>query len=176
MRTNICLALAQITLAFLLATGVVAQTWDSGLEVINPQRMRVVIEDLSESARRLGLSEESIRAKVELQLRRYGIIATQDSRANYSYLYVRITVAGKGPYGFNLNVAWKRPIFYIVDGKSYETTATTWEKGGAGIASEIGGVQLIMSGIADKIDIFISNYLKANEMRVNPAESSLKSR
>jgi hypothetical protein len=157
MKYRLMLAVSKTAALVLLLVSHTAFAWDSGLEIDTPERMDVIIEELGEDARSAGLSEDVIRAKVELQLRRNGIIPNAEPEYKDGYLYVRVTISG---VAFSSEVSFKRDVTYVVKGKTYKTIATVWEKSGTGIFDRDSAHLLGL--LADYMDMFINAYLKVN--------------
>ena len=158
MGRHIYLRTAAILVLLLLPPAQASHAFDSGLEIESYKRMDVVIEELDDDDRKAGLTEELIRAKVELQLRRNGIVPNAKQEYKHGYLYVRVYRVGKA---FTWDVKFNRKVTYSSEGRTYETIASVWSKSAVGTFS--GGSSFILQGLADGLDMFISAYLKANQ-------------
>jgi hypothetical protein len=141
-------------LIFIFVSTFCLSDWGSGLEVEDYKNIDVVIERLSEDAKKEGLSRDIIRAKVELHLRRYGF---NPKEGLDPYLYVRITISGTA---FSCEVAFKRALKYTTGGHKYKIVGSVWVKGITGVFDED---TYIYQALSDLLDIFINDYLKANE-------------
>ncbi len=64
----------------------------SGLETANYKHVAVVVEGLPADARRIGLTKDRIRTRVELRLRSAGLTPGNDFSKNETSLYVNVNV------------------------------------------------------------------------------------
>jgi hypothetical protein len=164
------------TLTFIIALAIIAfpvlliaqpaGPWDSGLKVKDHESLNVTIEGLSDENRRKGLSKELIQAKIELQLRQYGINPTTAPRYEDGYLCIYVNIAGSA---YSVDVEFKRRVRYSCNGNTYESIASVWETGGTGIYGR--DPSLIIQNLADLIDIFINDYIKANQTLTGTKQS-----
>ena len=156
------------TLTFIIAAAIIAfpvlsiaQTagpWDSGLKVEDHESLIVTIEGLNDTNRNKGLSKELIQAKVEIQLRQNGINPVAAPKYEDGYLCVYVNIAGSA---YSVDVEFKRRVRYSCNGNTYEAIASVWETGGTGTYGK--DPSLIIQNLADLIDIFINDYIKANQ-------------
>jgi len=146
MKSGNSLVVIKSVVLIVLLLANVAHAWDSGLEIENPKRIDVVIEKVDEKTIMNGLSTELIRAKVELQLLRNGIIpnANPQTQNKSGYLYVNINIHGNA---YGCRVGFHRIVNYKVEGKAYETVASVWQKGGIGAFGR--DSSYLLSNIAD---------------------------
>jgi len=135
----------------------------TGLEILEYEEVHIVIEYLSQDALDAGLSRDLIRSKVELQLRRNGLKPLDPEMSKSGHLYVNVFVIGSA---FSISVKFSRVVSYAPDyfqkpDETYETFATVYSKhylmSGNVKPSEVYGA------IADLLDGFINEYIKANE-------------
>jgi len=159
MGRNIYLRTAAIIVLLLLPPAEVSYALGSGLEVESHKRLNVVIEGLDDGDRQAGLTEELIRAKVELQLRQNGISPTAklDTQKAW-YLYVRVDTVRKA---FCIDVQFTRLVTYSSEGRMYESLAGVWDKSITGVFAA--DSSFILQQVANGLDLFINDYLKANQ-------------
>ena len=65
---------------------------------------------------------------------------------------------GSGSY--SISIDFKRRVFYRSRGKWFITIGSTWAGGSAGYAA--GGKDYILNGIAEHVEVFCNEFLKAN--------------
>lgn len=148
-----------IVLAVLfLVQNTYARGWATGLETEEHKNMNVVIEGLSYAYQKAGLSKKMIRAKVELQLRKNGINPNPIPKYRDGLLYVNVNIAG---VAYNVDVEFKRKVTYSSRNRSYEAIASVWETGGTGTYGQDSSI--ILKNLSNLIDMFINDYLKANQ-------------
>ena len=159
------------------------EIWGTGLEVSNPKELPIVIDStpnndlidpidytkrFREADKKTGLSEELIRAKVELQLLRNGIKSVDflsgDNEFGHCF-YVNVYV--HGPV-HTVSINFRRLSEYTVEGRTYAFEAISWQKSGSG--SHGGNSPRILKMLSNYVDIFINAYQKANpSLTVPPA-------
>ena len=146
-----------ITLAVITSTSELADSGlGSGLEVAKNTPIYVLVEELDDDGKGIGLTDDLIRNKVELRLRQNGIrIANKITGMS---LYIRVTVYG-GVYGFN--VSFHRLVDYTVHSKSYVVFAETYNKFGHGMHA--GNLRYVIDSILDGVDIFLGDFLRVNK-------------
>src|SRR5262245_584519 len=144
--------------AFVLGATSDEATWSNGLEANNTTRLRVVIEVLSKEAKKIGLSQKRIEAGVNQSLRKAGITPVSAPPGTGDYLYVNVNVIASG--SFAINISFHRQVFYRSGRKWFTTEASTWRRGGVGIAH--GDADYILDGIARHVEVFCNEFLKAN--------------
>jgi hypothetical protein len=127
--------------------------------------VHVEVEDLHDNARAVGLTEDKIRADVELSLRRAGVtVLSRDEALNQSgapYLYVNVNTVPKGrSYGFSMSVEFVQVIKLDRD-PSISLFATTWSKASVGVvrAKKSATIRKNLSGL---VKVFLDDYLTAN--------------
>jgi len=133
----------------------------SGLEIDNPKKVQVLIEDLNDDAKEAGLSRSLILAKVNLRLRQNGLTPVNRKKSKqHGYLYVNINVFNNA---VSIGVAFLRPVFYSNNQLvRMHTIASTWRTGSTGTFG--GDINFILNGLENHIDIFIDAYLNANNL------------
>ena len=60
---------------------------------------------------------------------------------------------------FTIAIFFQRPVFYRKGDKWFVNLATTWNRGGTGIAH---GADYILDRIAQDVEVFCNEFLKAN--------------
>jgi len=120
------------------------------------ETLDVLIEQLPESAQKLGLSKDSLQTDVELKLRQNSITVTDvKDLKSQATLYVLIDVIGTAA---SLSVSLGQPVRLIRD-QSVFALATTWEV--RGIASNP-SAKFIREHVADMVDQFLNAWLSVN--------------
>jgi hypothetical protein len=128
------------------------------LHVEDYKNIHVVIEGLSEGIKSTGLTDELLKAKVELQLRRNGLNPIEGFEDLDPFLYINLLTAGDA---FNVSVSFQRWVHYSSGGRSYGTSATVWDKTSNGIFTK--QTSFILECLADHLDMFINDYIEVNE-------------
>jgi hypothetical protein len=93
-----------------------------GLAIDRPYAADVLIEQLSERATSLGLTEARIRGLLQTRLRELGISLTDERQA--PYLYVNLTVLSTAA---TVTLEFKRRVEMVVDGERVPKYATVWK-------------------------------------------------
>lgn len=135
--------------------------------------MDIIVEELSDDAKEIGLSREAIQNALESRLRGTHLYATPESlvetvkRASLVFpdkelaglrtaqLYVRVSVIN---HAFAITVAYRK---WVIDDLSGVTApATTWETGSIGINLVASSV---INSLAGHMDRFLVEFLRVNE-------------
>jgi hypothetical protein len=135
-------------------------TWGNGLEADSTTSLKVLIEEMSEEAKNIGLTRERIEARVNQSLRKAGI--TPVSAQADDYLYVNVNTLDSS---FSISISFERRIFYRSGGKWFTTIGSTWHRSGTGIAQvarAARGADYILDRIAEYVEVFCNEFLKAN--------------
>ena len=170
-----------VVLALVTPDGLRAQRPDllAGLDSI-----RVTVEPLSPAGQNAGLSEESLRAAVELRLRETGIPVSQDG---VSILYVDLNVvamADSDGYAFSQRLTLNEMVFLVRHATDVyfdyspvdqprtlgdfvlnqpRLVASTWETvGRAGTTSPDDAAEFMRDRVLEDVDAFASDYLNGN--------------
>ena len=61
---------------------------------------------------------------------------------------------------FTITISFERRVFYRSGGKWFTTVGTTWRSSGTGIAH--GSADYILDRIAEHVEVFCNEFLKAN--------------
>ncbi len=149
-----------ILLLLLISAPAGAQTWTkSGLETANYKYVAVVVEGLAADERRIDLTEDRIRNRVELRLRSAGLTPGNDVTQNDAWLYVIVAVAGKA---FHTSVEYQRRVEFTTGNRRYRhNAAVTWFSGSTGTHGD--NAAYIMNGLDQLLDKFLNAYLKVNQ-------------
>lgn len=149
-----------ILLAF-MAPGIVSAA-DSGLEMPPGTKVYVLVEDISNDAKAIGLTTEFITGKAELQLRKNGVpVGTkEESILSGSYLYVNCGVTGRA---FAIDIDFRRKVFYRVGDVIHSVTGSTYHTGGQGTHGA--NSRYVVQAMTDLIDLFSNDYLRSNQQK-----------
>lgn len=127
----------------------------TGLEVENHQEFDVVVEGLSQDALNIGLTESRIRSRVNLRLRQVGLRINPDIS---EYLYIRINVIG---ISYSVDISFTRRVSFLVGDIEHRTSANVYDKLMTGTHGR--NSEFIISSLDQLLDIFLSDYLDAND-------------
>lgn len=130
----------------------------SGVEVVNAKRLEYVVEELSEDGRRLGITKEQIRRKIEQRLREAGITPVDGETAGTTdpFVYVRVAIGGQG---FNIRVEFSRLVSYEVNGRLLKTFGVMWSNSITGYSAD---ANVVMTSIDRPVGRFVDEFLKVN--------------
>jgi hypothetical protein len=124
----------------------------------------VVVEELSDVAKKSGLITAALEADVERRLKQAGISITSDADA---YLYVHVTVADPGPslpMPYLIEVALMQEVTLPRGVKTRTPLQTaTWWVNSLGLA----GPDRLRASVTDKVGEFADNFVRAYRS-VNP--------
>jgi hypothetical protein len=126
----------------------------------------VVIEKISPDAQADGLSEEPIRAAVELILRSGGIrvltLSEKPMTPSSPYLYVQVnTYKNEFLYAVNVRVELDQQIT-LVHRPQYTMAATTWTRNWIGVVGQTKMREVISSIIEPQVKEFANDFLAVN--------------
>ena len=145
----------------------------NGLEADSTTGLQVLIEQLQEEEKKIGLTRERLEARVNQSLRKAGITPVQlepegGFRANKEqgsdYLYVNVNVVtspNRSMSGFTISIEFQRSVFYRSHGKWFMRGGATWSNSGTGIITA-GDADYILDGVAQHVEVFCNEFLKAN--------------
>lgn len=133
-----------------------------------------LVTDAIKDLKKGGLSEEVIRADVELKLRMAGInvVSKEDSRNLPGLPQLMVNIGGiktnikEGTQ--DIGMAYTREILllqttYLERDQGIRVLADTWERRAIGLGyTDRGLVNQIRNGLKDDVDIFINAYLSVN--------------
>jgi hypothetical protein len=148
-----------LLIAFLLALGwnTHAETIESrdGLEVANPECIDYLLSINNDSGH--PLEKTALSELIEGRFKSCGIKATALSKAPSSpFLHVIITAY---PQAFSTLISFHRKVCFSVEGKEFDTTASTWSDGTFGLSSS---QEIINRGVLAYIDQFINTFKNSN--------------
>jgi len=123
---------------------------------LSPQRIKVVVEGLSNDAREWGLSKSLIQSKVEQTLLGFNLEPSDDEPYLKGYLYVNVSLVGSA---YNVAVVYERPV--EIPQQSGYIYATVWDNTGTGIDTTRDKYE-ILSYLQEKTSIFATEYIKQN--------------
>jgi hypothetical protein len=109
-------------------------TWGNGLEADTTARLEVLIEDVSEATKQIGLTPQVIEVRVNQSLRKAGITpVSPETGLGGGMLYVNLNVIANG--SFDILIAFSRPVYYRSGDKWLTKLGYTWIRGMVGYAS-----------------------------------------
>lgn len=141
-------------IAILLSVQLRAQTDSERFELFNECRsMYLIVEDLSDDATDMDLTEQRIETIAESHLRAARLY---EALGLGPFLYINVNVVGPA---FNLLVEYRKPLY----DPASETTrsAATWRSGAAGTHG--GDAGYILQAVSEHLDRFVLQYLRVNE-------------
>ena len=114
--------------------------------------MDLVIEDLNDDTKGIGLTRDRIRVTIESRLRSARLYRSDPGP---SYLYVNVIGSSRV---FSISLEFKKRLYdRLTDLTSY---ATTWHTGGAGSHGD--NARIIPSHLSELVDEFLVEYLRVN--------------
>ena len=119
----------------------------------NCKPVDLVVENLDQAARRIGLTETDIIAAAESRLRSARIYTADKTGP---YLYINVTVSRAA---FSLRTSLNKRLFDPISGT--HSLTETWNRTSTGIHGGKSG--FILSNIAKHMDQFIVQFLRVNE-------------
>ena len=129
----------------------------NGLETSGHKRVKIGMEQLNEAAKKLGLTEERIRARCELRLIQYGLEPVSVDDQMPEFVYIGIHIVGRA---FHTWVEFGRPVVFNAGKALYKTSGKTWFRSETGTHG--GDPEFILQGLDSLFDEFLNEYLKAN--------------
>ena len=149
----------ELVVAALLALAVPASGQDdptTRFMLFNDCRpMGVVVEDMSEDAGKIGLTESDLQVVAESRLRSARIYSDDIGAHGQSYLYVQAHVVN---LAYNINLQYFKR---VQDEFANVGIAPTWQWTYTGLHAM--GEGSVTSGLASLMDRFLVAYLRANE-------------
>ena len=118
----------------------------------NCGKMNLIVEDLAEDAKKIGLTKKAIANAAKSRLRSAKLFSKEGS---VSYLYIYANVIGPA---FSTSVAFNKPLYDVYTSMTFP--ATTWTGGATGTHGSNSGY--IMSYVSQHIDEFLVDYLRVN--------------
>ncbi len=129
----------------------------NGLEASDHRKLHLRIEIQRSDIDRIGLTEERIRAKCELRLRQAGLEPIPSTTPSGDSLEITVFIIGSA---FHVEMQFIRDVLFEANGRSYYTTASTWQEGGTGTHGK--DPEYIIRRLDECFDSFLNEYLKAN--------------
>lgn len=163
MRKKYCVIIVMILIILITAytTPILAENFyklaksGTGLEAENPEiAVHVQIQNNK------NISEDLIRSKVELKLRKNDIKVIEDLYKNDYRLSVYVmTLNERNSTPYYIVISMMRDVSYYNNGKKYNRVVISWEK----FALGYGDKDSIIKGVEDYTYIFINEFYKAND-------------
>ena len=151
--------LAGLALAGLMAPAIAGQDTSNRRDrfrLFNACRpMELVVEHLNDDAADIGLDKKALQAAAESRLRAARVYTEDPVRADFSYLYVNVTVTGRA---FNISLEYSK---WVTDEFGQSSNAQTWHTGGTG--TQGGNASYVVSSLSRELDTFLAVYLRVNE-------------
>ena len=122
----------------------------------------IVIEGVSDSARRLGINRDNIRTPVEIKIRRSGIKVKERGSSVMFYVNVSVSNPISRFYGTSVKVKVKDMVALQRDPKIIFQTAI-WDRAIHGISGELVVKKGVKESVEELVDEFILDYLKAKQ-------------
>ena len=114
--------------------------------------MKLVVAELSDKGREIGLSGESIQAAAESRLRASRLY----DESAFDTLFINITVVNNA---YAMVLSFHKFVFDLISSLTHQTP--TWISTKTGTHGNDRGY--IMSSLSEEIDIFLVEYLRVNE-------------
>jgi len=137
----------------------------NGLEVDDYKQVEVLVEDLHQDAKDIGLTRQRIYNKTALTLRKYGLIPTYGNdlppiAKRPEYLYIQVSVSGKG---ISISVQFLRPVIFLTHqtGRAFRHVGITWLTGSTGTHG--GNYTYMLDIVEGQVEEFVLAYLEANQ-------------
>jgi hypothetical protein len=155
------------TLIAIAAIGLGSQAFGEafpGLEVgFTFREVQVLVEGLSEDAKKIGLTREDIKRTVKLKLltRGFKVVSELESPPTGSYLYIQVSVVSSG---FHLNIKLNKYPWHvgIPSERGMGGLVTPAQGLYSATGSHGGDEKYILDGLEDFLDRFILDYLESN--------------
>jgi len=122
----------------------------------------VVIEDLPPVAKELGITEESLKTKVELKLRLAGIKIprSEEKDSPFVILYVKLNIVrDKNIYAFNMDISLLEIVY--IKRINQRRPASIWDYSHV-ILTQKDSSSFIREELKRGLDIFLNDYLAVN--------------
>ena len=121
--------------------------------------IRLVVEQLPEDARDLGLTRETLERAARSRLRSARIYHDGPASVSYPYLYINVNVVSPA---HNVLVEFEKRLVDPTSG--HFGFATTWDRGLTGTHGRGGdvGASFVIQGLSRIMDEFIDEYMRVN--------------
>ena len=156
----------RLTLALLILSTAIGQNTEldrsyQRFELYNAcDPMEIVIEKLSDDARAIGITNESLQVAAESRLRAARLYTDDAAKASGSYLYLLVGVSGRA---FLAEIGYAKP---VADHFGQHAGVLTWRSGPV-IGTHGRDSGFIMSSVYRELDRFLVEYLRVNEEACN---------
>jgi len=122
--------------------------------------VRIVVEELSEAGKQNGLNRDSIKAIVELRLRKNDVGLGGEETIPYLYINVNV-VASPEWASYGVDLAVKQSV--AINATGVRCYATTYDKGCVGYCRPSRLRYEMSESLEELVDLFSNDYLAANE-------------
>lgn len=168
-------------LIFSISISAFSQNYDNLFENLFPgERQKyydftdiyVLVEDLQENVKKVGLTTNQIQTDIEIRLQRAGLKINKDAKQT---IYVNVNSINIDSYSmaYSIHISLQQNAVLSRD-KSLSSDATTWSVGQIGVMSN-SNTRKIRDTISDFVDEFINKYLKyQSEIKDNKNLNSAK--
>jgi hypothetical protein len=129
----------------------------TGLETGGSKDVFVIVEEVTKDGPQISLTGESIAAQVELQLRKNGLKPHRDFNRGGT-LSINTVILDEF---FAIEIGFHRLVYYNVD-KPLNIFGRVWKRASVGYHG--GNSEYVMKAVLEKLDIFIAEYLNANNL------------
>jgi hypothetical protein len=168
MMSLLAAALALTATSPTKATG---PAWGSGVEMDDRTTLPLVIFSLPDDAQKIGLTEERVRAHIELKIRQSGIKPVPPPES--SGLEVKIDVIAiervgdSAPLGaaYCVYVGFQRPVSYTIGKATRKALGTTWDRSKSGLINHRDPAA-ILNVVDDLLEVFLNEYMKGDAARM----------
>ena len=142
--------------------------------LVGLDELEVVVEELSEDAKKINLTMDDIQRIVELKLRMAGtkVLSEEESiqSVDSPYVYVNINVSETGRNLFNANLSMEVVESACLQGNNTCDDITTYHRGRSFSAEKNIAGQFIKDSLKEVTDSFLNDYFKANP-RTEPVQT-----
>jgi hypothetical protein len=123
--------------------------------------VQVVIEHLTDAAKRIGLTEAQLQTAVELRLRKAGIRVFPTTEPGISLLVIQVTTVERlGLYAYYVDVSLLQSVSVAHNFTS--AYASTWTAGWLGTVGTTQARSAIRETVGEQVDRFLNAYLAVN--------------
>lgn len=139
-----------------------AQSENAGLKIADHENIKTLVESMTEDGLEIGLTENRVQSRTEVRLRQVQLTPITNVMGS-SFLYVKVSVVGNA---FSIELSFHRRVFFNEDPEDYKSdiltaSANVYTQGGRGTHGY--DSEYIIEALDTKLDLFISDYLRAND-------------
>jgi hypothetical protein len=121
--------------------------------------VRIIVEEMFKDENAVGITQESVKAAVSLQMRANRVPISSDADP---YLYININAVGTGtPYAVGVDIKLKQAAKLETSGM--RRYVATWSRGSTLRVGSNAAKAFILESLKEDVDVFCSDYLTANE-------------